>query len=49
MDEADVAEAPDGGPFRTYSPNKEDRVGSGNHLPEPLPHSKMPPGSMELL
>lgn len=37
------------GPFHTYNPHKEDRDGPREHLPEPLPHSQMPPGLMELL
>ena len=37
------------GPFHTFNPHKESADGPREHLPEPLPHSEMPPGLMEML
>lgn len=32
------------GPFHTYNPHKEKPDAARNELPDPLPHSPMPPG-----
>lgn len=37
------------GPFHTFNPHKKDPDGPREHLPEPLPHSEIPPGLMEML
>lgn len=35
--------------FHTFTPHKESPDGPSQHLPEPLPHSPMPPGLMDML
>ena len=37
------------GPFHTFNANQEDADGVRERLPQPLPHSEMPPGLMEML